>query len=296
MSHWNRSEAQFFNMYELPWRNENDLPMFHNLESRLVSRDMNSESRTYMVRIPAGWSHLEKADEAALEMFVFDGDMTGNGKRVGAGGYLAIPRGGGTLEMSSANGAHVLVFWNPELSADDYYDGEPYVTSVWREDWTQTKMPELTHGIMHKSLRWPDPTGGDRHGGPAGMIRFIVMTPGFGEARQEAHHECWEECIFLAGDLLIPQRGVHGAGTVLNNPADLKHGGLITQKGAILLLHCNHPMDVEFTCLTNGQQIADDYRDTASWLPEPAHVEWKDHSLYPLCPNSDPGYNRLETK
>lgn len=294
MSYWNRSEAQFFNMYELPWRTENDLPMFHGLESRLVSRDAHSESRTYMVRIPAGWSHVEKADEAGLEMFVFDGDMTGNGKRVGAGGYLAIPRGGGTLELSSGNGAHVLVFWNPAVTAEDYYDAQPYVASVWREDWIASKMPELEHGIMHKSLRWPDPTGGDRHGGPAGMIRFILMTPGFGEARQEVHHECWEECIFLSGDLLIPQRGVHGAGTVLNNPADLKHGGLITQKGAILLLHCNHPLDVEFTCLTHGQQIADDYRDTASWLPGKEHVEWKDHSLYPLCPNSEPEYDRRE--
>ncbi len=100
------------------------------------------------------------------------------------------------------------------LSADDYYDGEPYVTSVWRGELDSNRDAELTHGIMHKSLRWPDPTGGDRHGGPAGMIRFIVMTPGFGEARQEAHHECWEECIFLSGDLLIPQRGGTLAGTV----------------------------------------------------------------------------------
>ncbi len=295
MSHWNRDEAQFFNIFDLPWRAENDLAMFHGLDSRLVTKDPSSSSRTYMVHVPGGWSHTEQAEDGSLEIFVYEGDMTGNGTRVGAGGYLAVPRGGGTLEMSSANGAHLLVFWNENVRAEDYYDGQPFVSSVWRESWVSTEMPELNHGIMHKSLRWPDPSGGDRHGGPAGMIRFILMTPGFGETRQEAHHETWEEVIFLHGDLLIPQRGVHGAGTLLNNPPDLLHGGLITQKGGILLLHCDHPMDVEFTCLTHGQQIADDYRDMESWLPGGGHKEWKDHELYPLCPNSDPGYNRRES-
>ena len=292
MSTWNRDEPQFYNMYELPWRKENDLPFFHGLDSRLISKDADSASRTYMVHIPGGWSHTELAEEASLEMFVFEGDMTGNGKRVGAGGWLAAPRGGGSLELSSADGAYVLVFWDTELYAEDYYDGQPVVTSVWQVPWVSTEMPELKHGIMHKSLRWPDPSGGDRHGGPAGMLRFILMTPGFGETRQEAHHETWEECFFLNGDLLIPQRGVHGAGTVLNNPPDLLHGGLISQKGAILLLHCNHPMDVEFTCLARGEEIADEYRNTESWLPGRAHTEWKDHHLFPMCPNSEPGYNR----
>jgi hypothetical protein len=289
--HWRRNQPQFFNIFDLGWGKVDKVPALHRLETRVVTENNNSGDGTYMVKLPAGWKYTETAEEGGLEIFVLDGDMTGNGQRVGAGGYLAVPRNRGPLELSTEGGAHAYVFWGPQMPDDYYYDNQPFITKVWKEQWTMTDMPEVRHGIMHKSLRWPDPAEGLIHGGPGGMLRFILMTPGFGETRQETHHDCWEEIIFLSGDFSMPERGAHAAGTLLNNPAELKHGGLMTQKGSVMLLHCDTPMGAEFTDIPRGQEIVDHYQDHTSWLADPKHEPWKDSAQYEFHPKTEPTYN-----
>ena len=293
--HWRRDKAQFFNIFDLGWQKADGPSAFYGLETRLISKDENNGQCTYMVNLPSGWKHVESGDDGSLEIFVLEGDMTGNGKRVGAGGFLAVPRQCGPLELSTEGGAYVYAFWDPQLQLDYYYDNQPFVTKVWQEDWVLTDMPELRHGIMHKSLRWPDPCEGLSHGGPGGMLRFILLTPGFGEARQETHHDCWEEVIFLSGDFSMPERGSHAGGSLLGNPAELKHGGLMTQKGTVMLLHCDAPMGADFTDIPNGQEIVERYHDNTSWLEDPKHVPWKECSDYDLHPKVDPTYNPAAT-
>ncbi|MEZ5098612.1 MAG: hypothetical protein R3C15_02135 [Thermoleophilia bacterium] len=289
--HWRRDQPQFFNAYELPWGKVDDVKAAHGVDARLVTRDKDTGQSTLMLKLPAGWKHVEDGADACLELFVLEGDVTGNGKRVRAGGYLAVPPQGGQLELSSEGGAQVLAFWDPLMPRGYYYDDQPFVAKVREMEWTMTEMPELRHGIMHKSLRWPDPAEGLMHGGPGGMLRFILMTPGFGESRQETHHDCWEEVIWLAGDFLMPERGLHSAGSVLNNPAELKHGGLMTQKGTVMLLHCNSPMGAEFNEIENGKEIVEHYHDCTSWLVEPKHTPWSETPQFPLYPNSEPAYH-----
>ncbi|MGI9658030.1 MAG: cupin domain-containing protein [Gaiellaceae bacterium] len=289
--HWRRDQPQFYNIFDLAWGKADGPPALHGVEARVVTRNPETGEGTYMVNLPAGWKHTESADEGGLEIFVLEGDMTGNGNHVGAGGYLAVPRNCGPLELSTEGGAYAYMWWTPEMPLDYYYDNQPFVTKVWKEQWTITDMPEVRHGIMHKSLRWPDPADGLIHGGPGGMIRFILLTPGFGESRQETHHDCWEEVIFLSGDFSMPERGEHAAGSLLNNPAELKHGGLMTQKGSVMILHCDAPMGAEFTPIPKGEEIVEHYHDSTSWLADPKHAKWVDSPQYDLHPKTDPTYN-----
>jgi hypothetical protein len=288
---WRRDIPQFFNVYDMSWDTIDGPAATHGLEARVISRDPDKGGATLMARIPPGWKHTETAEDGSVEIFVLEGDMTGNGTRVGAGGFLAVPPDGGPLELSSEGGAYVHVWHDPNLARDYYYDNQPFVTRVWQEDWILTEMPDVRHGIMHKSLRWPDPHEGLVHGGPGGMLRFILLTPGFPEPRQETHHDCWEEIVWLTGDFMMPERGVHGPGSFLGNPAELKHGGLVTQAGTLMLLHCDAPMGAEFTEIPKGKEIAENYLDTTSWLDPPSHTPWEDCAQYELHPKTDPTYN-----
>lgn len=296
MPHWDRNEPQFFDVWSLDWGSTNDFEFFHGIETRTMSKDPDTGAGTYMVKIPKGWTYRVTADDATLEMFIVDGDVTANGQALGAGGFVAVPKKQGPVDLSSNGGAQAYVFWNTEWTDGYYYDNQPEIVKVWEKDWIITEMPGLRHGILHKSLRWPDPTGGTHHGGPNGMLRFILMAPGFGEPRQEVHWDCWEEMVWLNGDLLMPERGLHAAGSFLANPSGLKHGPLLTSKGSLLMLHCDAPMGAEFHDLHDGdgndigQDLKASFQDGESWLSRPSHTDWSERPEYPLYPSTDPVY------
>lgn len=296
MNHRNRDDPQFFHVWALPWETVPGPSFLHGVETRIMSDRPETGAGTYMVKMPAGWSHVEQADEGALEIFVVEGDLTANGRTVGAGGYAAVPKGCGPLELSTQGGFQAYAFWNPIWAEGYYYDNQPYVAKVWEIDWILTEMPGLRHGIMHKSLRWPDPAEGLFHGGPGGMLRFIQMAPGFGEPRQEVHYDTWEEMVWLAGDLLMAERGMHAAGSFLANPAGLKHGPLLTAKGSLLMLHCEAPMGAQFSELTNdegeevGTELVRAFHDGESWLEPPIHADWDQRPEQPIYPSTTPLY------
>ena len=244
----------------------------------------------------SGTTTRRRADEATVEIFVVEGDLTADGRTLGAGGYAAVPKGRGPLELSSAGGFQAYVFWNPVWADGYYYDDQPYVAKVWEIDWILTEMPGLRHGIMHKSLRRPDPAEGLFHGGPGGMLRFIHMAPGFGEPRQEVHWDTWEEMVWLAGDLLMPERGMHAPGSFLANPPGLKHGPLLTARGSLLMLHCDAPMGAQFYELTSdegeevGAELVRSFHDGESWLETPRHTDWDQRREQPIYPSTTPLY------
>jgi len=300
-----RDNPQFFDVWKLPWESGSERSsskFFHSLDVRTMSERTEAGQGTYMVKVPAGWSHVEEADEATLEIFIVEGDLTANGQQLGAGGYVAIPQGGGAVELSSSGGCQAYAFWDSEWVKGYYYDDQVYIAKVWEVDWILTELPGLRHGIMHKSLRWPDPCEGLVHGGPGVMFRFIHMAPGFGEPRQEVHEHCWEEMVWLSGDLMMAERGSHAAGSFLANPAGLKHGPLLTAKGSLLMLHCDAPMGAEFHDLFDeegnevGSEIKRAFHDGTSWLDMPEHRDWQECSEYDLYPNSEPVYVEHDNK
>jgi hypothetical protein len=288
----NRSDPQFFSVYEMDWRHGTGPDIIGGLNTRALSQDADSGSSTYMAQLPAGWKFNEEADEATIEMFVLEGDITANGQRVGAGGFVAIPKHCGPCELSSEAGAQVYLWWTPIWPDGYYYDSAVYVAKVWQLPWVASEMPGIQHGIMHKSLRVPDPAGGAEHGGPAGLLRFIIQVPGFHDHRQEFHHACWEEIIWLSGDFLMPERGFCGPGTYLSNPPDHVHGVMMTQRGNIELIHTSTPIGVEFSPYPSGEELTAHYLDSTSWLEDPLAKteEWKNRPEYQDFMLSRPDY------
>ena len=278
--HWRRDEPQLFNMYELPWERLDGPRIAHGVEARLLTRDVRSGSSTFMLRLQPGWRLAEQTDEATLECFVLQGDLAVEGRAVGAGGFLAIPKGCGPVELASTSGAELVLFWNPVFDTDFHYDSTIHVKKIWQEPWSVSVMPDVRNGVMHKSLRVPDPTGGALHGGPNGILRLQMLWPGFGEPKQEIHHDVWEEIIFLSGDFLMPERGWCGPGTVLSHPPSLPHGPLMTQRGCLLLGQTDKPVGIEWKAFPAGAELTEHYLDTAPYVEHPSSERWLDRSEY----------------
>ena len=137
----------------------------------------------------------------------------------------------------------------------------------------------MRHGVLHKSLRFPDPAEGALHGGPGGLLRLALMAPGFGEERQEVHED-WEEIIFLGGDFLMPERGFCGAGTCLANPAGLWHGPLLSQRGTLMLVHTSGPVGSDFTDFEAGPEVTEHYLDGGSYIEPPRTEPWETRTEY----------------
>jgi hypothetical protein len=274
-THWRREDPQFFDMYSLPWGESSELAILHGVETRLLSRDSGTEASTYMVRLDSGWAHTETASDATVECFVLEGSLSVDNATVGAGGFIAIPRGCGSVELSSEAGATLFLFWNPTLPTGVHYNMQVHVTKTWQQPWLPVDMPGLRHGMMHKPLRVPDSSVGPFHGSPGGLLRLLLMTPSFALEHQEIHHGCWEEIFFLTGDFLMPERGLTGPGTVLCNPADYKHGPYYTQRGTVLLVHSDAPMPAVFFDYAGARELGAQYFDTTSWLAPPVAEQWE---------------------
>jgi hypothetical protein len=274
--HWRREDPQWYNVCDLPWTAVDGPRLAHGVEGRLLSRSATDDGASLMLRLPPGWTLREPADEGSLELFLVHGSLTVDGTTVGAGGFVAVPRGCGTVELASETGADLFAFWNPRLPVEHCYGGQLRVTRTWQEDWLPYELPGLRHGIMYKPLRVPDVATGPLHGGPGGMLRLHLLTPGFNSPDQEYHHDCWEEIIFVSGDLLMPGRGFGGPGTLLNNPADYEHGPYCTSRGSVMLTHTVAPMPTSYTRMPGGPETIEHYLDTTSVLEPPCTHGWEE--------------------
>src|SRR5262245_33975272 len=166
---WSREEPQFFNVYSLDWEQERDLRILHGLDTRLLSRDLQTGAATFMARLPPGWQATEDGNDAGLEAFVLEGDLSVEGLRLGAGGFAALPREAGECELSTEVGAQVYVFSNPGVRAPEAYGGQLHATGVWQEQWVLGDVPGLRNGRLYKPLRIPDTVSDGFHGGPGGL-------------------------------------------------------------------------------------------------------------------------------
>lgn len=270
-THTKRDEPQFYNVQELDWEPSGDAAVVHGVDTRTLSADPATGSKTLMVRVPAGWQRSHAADDATVESFVFEGDLSLNGDEVGAGGYLFIPQGSGTSDMRSTRGAQAIMYFNPDWPLDD--DAALRATRLWQEPWIDIAGIPALHGLMFKSLRKPDVTEGEWHGGPGGLLRVASLPAGFADADEHVH-DCWEELIFIGGDLLMPPRGRIARGTYLGNPEGFYHAPMTTQAGSLMLVQTLAPANQIPREYPNGKAIVDGYRNTESFLAETSQVDW----------------------
>lgn len=279
-----RDDPAWVNLWEAQWREGVDGPaLLRGTEARPMSRDRNGAGRSYALRLPPGWTHVERGD-ATVELFVIEGALEVAGELLRVYGFAGIPQGSEPVAMASPGGAHVIVWHNESLSGEDVYPGGVTLRRTWQEHWEPYEVPGLRHGMLYKGLRDPDTATGAFHGGPRGMLRLHLITPGYPSVQEEIHENCWEEILFLAGDLLMPKRGWGGPGTLLLNPAGYPHGPYVSQKGILLLVHATSPMPTAYTDFPAGPEICAHYLETTPlvehtccdpWSVRPEKAAWE---------------------
>ena len=260
-----RDEPQFYNVHELEWLLGGENALVHGVENKVLSCDPDSGSTTFMLNLPERWSYSHDAGEATVELFVFEGDVSLNGEEVGAGGYLFIPQGSGTSDLQSTAGAQAVLYFNPDQPLEN--GASLRATRLWQEPWIDIQGVPALHGLMFKSLRKPDVTAGDWHGGPGGLLRVASLPAGFADSEEHVH-DCWEELIFIGGDLLMPPRGRIARGTYLGNPGGFYHAPMTTQAGSLMLVQTLAPANQIPREYPNGKAIVDGYRNSESFLAD----------------------------
>ncbi len=280
--HWRRDEPTFYNFMALD-RGKADGPVIGGLRGALMSQDPASRATTHVVEIPPGWKTRYDATDASFELFVLSGDVSMNGERVGAFGYIHLPQQCGGGELTSETGATALAFWNPNIPAFAYPYTRNRTIRTGQRDWTPS-IPGA-HGVMHKSLRLPDPVphpldeGFD--GGPGGYMRFQYISPHMIAADEHVHHECWEEIILLQGDCILLNEGQMGFGSVVSHPQEWYHAPFTSRGGALILVHTDSPMGFPWPPreYPNGHGLCQHYLDNAAEPGPVPHVPWDEHPL-----------------
>lgn len=280
---WRRDVPGFYNFLALERRPAAGPGVLDGLPQALMSHDTRSESRTCLVEMPAGWRTRPDGRGASLEFFLLRGDLALDGEVVGSSGYIQLAQDCGGGELSSKAGALAIAFWNPHLPCFPYPLTRNRVTKAWAEKWVNS-MPGA-HGVMHKSLRVPDPVphptleGFD--GGPGGYLRFQYIEPGMIAPAEHVHHECFEEIILLQGDCFLVNEGQMGIGSVVVHPQEWYHAPFASRSGALILVHTDAPMGYPWPPrdYPDATELAAAYLDSAAWDLPTAHVPWVDHPL-----------------
>ena len=282
--HWQRDEPTFYNFLALE-RNPLDAPdILAGLSGALMSTDPKSDAFTFVLNVPAGFTGRTDANLASLEFFVLSGDLALNGEQAGAGCYLHLPQLGGGGEISSKAGATAIAFWNPNLPSYAYPVTRNRVIKTWEKPWTPS-IPGTCGGVMHKSLRLPDPVphpndeGFD--GGPGGYIRFQYIEPNMIARDEHVHHECWEEIILLQGDVFLINEGQMGIGSVVGHPQEWYHAPFVSRSGALIMVHTDGPMGFPWPPreYPEADKLCACYLETATFETPTEHVPWDEHPI-----------------
>lgn len=286
--HWRRDKHSFKNFLALERAPLDGPDTLGRLTGALVSADTRSGAQTFLVEIPKGFRRKHDEKLASLEFFTLRGDLSLNGVAVGASGYIHLPQAGGGGEIRSKNGALALAFWNPNLPSFPPPYTQNTCLRLWEEEW----LPSLpgSHSVMHKSLRRPDPYGGDFDGGPGGFLRVMFIGPGVDAPYEHVHHECFEEIFQLAGDVLLGDEGIMGLGSVTLHPQEWWHGPFASRTGAIVLVHTDAPMGLPWPPREDDYPIAKQmccaYMDEEPWDVHAEHTPFAETAYTRLQKNA----------
>jgi hypothetical protein len=293
--HWRRDAPTFYNFLALD-RSIADRPdVLGGIAGALMSRDLASRAETHFLDIAPGWNGRTDSREASLEFFVLSGTLSLGAETVGAGGYVHLPQGCGGEELSSRTGARALAFWNPNLPSFPYPYTRRRLLHTHETGWINS-VPGA-HGVMHKSLRLPDPTpetpesGFD--GGPGGYLRFQFIAPEMIAEGEHVHHECWEEIILLQGDVLLVNEGQMAKGSVVSHPQEWYHAPFTSRGGALILVHTDAPMGFPWPPreYPGAMDLCSRYLEQSPFDRELGHVDWADHPLAAIQ-EENPDYRR----
>jgi hypothetical protein len=270
---WRRDIPQWHNLKDVQEEALSALRVASEVEGRVLSRAKDiEESASLVLRLPAGWAFAPPAESGTLELFVAGGSLSVAGRRLGVGGFVAIPGGCDSAKLTCSSGAEVLVFWNQFRRGDCYPDGHLFVHETAAVEWSPVVAPGMPHGSFFKPLRFPY-FSEQGFGGPAGNLTLVASLPSFHTEDGEHHDDTWEELVCLSGDTYFPTRGTGGAGTVINNPAWFEHGPFGTHRGHVVVMQALRPIRINRAPLPGGPQAMEHYLDTQPLFSDPLRTE-----------------------
>lgn len=282
--HWRRDIPNFYNFLALDRAAfTGDVPdSVGGLSGALMSKDSHSGSHTFVAEFPAKYKKQFDGKLGGLEIFVLRGALTLNGETVASGAHIHLPQGCGGGEVRSTTGALALVWWNPNAPAypPPYTDNR--ILRVRDMEWVMS-LPDY-HGLMHKSLRLPDPQntpyahpeGFCADGPPGGYLRYTFIAPGIKAPYEHVHHECFEEIIMLGGDTLLADEGVMATGTVVCHPQEWWHGPFASRSGALIIVHTDAPMGFPWPPREYPfqEEVCNAYMDETPFDVPAQHTPW----------------------
>ncbi|MGW4795900.1 DUF4437 domain-containing protein [Nonomuraea sp. NPDC004297] len=199
---------------------------------RRLSADEEDGSCSLRVDFHTGWGRGPGIHHATTEFYVLDGSMTYGGRRLGAGGYLYLPKGVPADAVTFAEGTRVLHYreygdagFDPVDSlAAPRWEGareDVIVTDSAAMTWDAVPNPGPMPGLFIKYLH-VDPVTGF-------YTRLVHAEEGWADHRL-AHHPCYEEAYTVQG-LMEYNFGTLDLGTYFFRPARVKHGHFTSLEG-----------------------------------------------------------------
>ena len=200
-----------------------------------LSRDRASGACSLIVHYPAGWSVDEQALAADEELFVLDGALELDGRRLGPHCYAHLPRGFNRRRLASPSGARVITFFSdsPQPAGPARFDPARLVSGLdtRRMDGMTGPRKHMAsegfrfEGTVHKLL-FDDPETGDK-------TWIAGLMPYWHSDLIETHPVCEEE-FALSGDVHLPC-GIMREGSYFWRPANVPHGPFGTTGGTLHL-------------------------------------------------------------
>jgi hypothetical protein len=254
-----REEPQLFSIADLASELVDQPPLLRDTDVRVVSRAPGG-ALTALASLEDGWTATAFVPSGCLDLLVLAGQLDLEGRHLASGSFATVPIGGIETHCRAVTASHVLFFWDP---ADPIASTSLYVASSWERPWETNTLPGVPTGLMRKRLREDDigaPEGPER-----GWVRLIHVVPGWHSTDEERHVGCWEENILLDGDMHMTDRGEMRAGDCLANPPGLWHGPMASRGGALFVVHCDRPMNVEWRSRESPPDDIARYLRTEVW-------------------------------
>lgn len=214
------------------------LPGFGNgLQFKMLSLDADSGACSLTVQLGAGYTQPPGFSWSEWEMIVIEGELKIGDRTVRKGHYFFVPAGYAIPQMSTSDGALVLMMYNTgepsHVAADEhhalaqvnlYHDVDSYMDIPWAMG--NVAKPSVAAGCLIKLLNY-NPIS-------HAMTFLYCMTPAFLQDNI-SYHDCAEESYHLWGTSWMMQFGDVPTGGYFWRPAYINHGAFASENGCIAL-------------------------------------------------------------
>jgi len=204
---------------------------------KMLSLDNETGACTMTVQFDGGYRQKPGFSWSEMEMVVVEGELQYGDRTIRKGHYLFVPAGYAMPEISTEQGALVVMMYNtgepslveskehhPLAQVNLYHDVDAYMDIPWAMG--NIAKPSVAAGCMIKLLNY-NPNS-------FALTFLYCMTPAFYQDNI-SYHDCAEESYHLWGTSWMMQFGEVPTGGYFWRPAYINHGAFASEFGCIAL-------------------------------------------------------------